>query len=221
MTVQLPLSEEMCKRLQNFKNVYKRSSQLRILLNQQLINKNFFSGLISTTSSVVFLAARISSIRFFSAVQIYEFHISKIIIHHLDGLFGPNILTSSQLACQLSWQKAAPVSQRPWIQIPYGPEKIFSALISTSSSVVFLAARISYIRFFTAVQIYESYISKIITLKTCFETGAQPHTAKSSFAKSAHIFKKPLVIETHLMVDSSVSLFCWFFCNSKHTTFIL
>ena len=31
-------------------------------------------------------------------MQIYEFHISKIIIHHLDGLFGPNILTSSQLA---------------------------------------------------------------------------------------------------------------------------
>ena len=31
---------------------------------------NFFSGLISTTSSVVFLAARISYIRFFSAVHI-------------------------------------------------------------------------------------------------------------------------------------------------------
>ena len=47
----------------------------------------------------MFLAARISYIRFFTAVQIYEFHISKIIIHHLDGIFGPNILTSSQLAC--------------------------------------------------------------------------------------------------------------------------
>ena len=46
----------------------------------------------------MFLAARISYIRLFTAVQIYEFHISKIIIHHLDGLFGPNILTSSQLA---------------------------------------------------------------------------------------------------------------------------
>ena len=41
-------------------------------------------------NSVVFLAARISYIRFFTAVQIYEFHISKIIIHHLDGIFGPN-----------------------------------------------------------------------------------------------------------------------------------
>ena len=28
----------------------------------------------------------------------YDFRISTIIIHHLDGLFGPNILTSSQLA---------------------------------------------------------------------------------------------------------------------------
>ena len=46
----------------------------------------------------MFLAARISYIHLFTAVQIYEFHISKIIIHHLDGLFGPNILTSSQLA---------------------------------------------------------------------------------------------------------------------------
>ena len=59
----------------------------------------FFSGLISTTSSVVFLAARISYIRFFSAVHIYEYHIYKFIIHHSDGLFGPNILTSSRLAC--------------------------------------------------------------------------------------------------------------------------
>ena len=35
----------------------------------------------------------------FTAMQKYEFHISIIIIHHLDGLFGPNISTSSQFAC--------------------------------------------------------------------------------------------------------------------------
>ena len=35
---------------------------------------------ISTTSSVVFIAARISYIRFFTAVHIYDFHISTIII---------------------------------------------------------------------------------------------------------------------------------------------
>ena len=57
-----------------------------------------FQVLLPTTSSVVFSAARISYIRLFTAVQIYEFHISKINIHHFDGLFGPNILTSSQLA---------------------------------------------------------------------------------------------------------------------------
>ena len=53
--------------------------------------------------SVVFLAARISQFHLFTAMQIYEFHISKIIIHYLDGLFEPNTLTSSQLACWLSW----------------------------------------------------------------------------------------------------------------------
>ena len=85
----------------------------------------FFSGLISTTSSVVFIAARISYIRFFTAVHIYDFHISTIIIHHLDGLFGPNIMTSSQLVCQLSWQSSASVLQRSWVQIPYRPEFFF------------------------------------------------------------------------------------------------
>ena len=32
-----------------------------------------------------------------------------------------------------------------WVQIPYGPE-FFPGIISTTSSVVFIAARISYIR---------------------------------------------------------------------------
>ena len=103
----------------------------------------FFSGLISTTSSVVFMAARISYILFFTAVHIYDFHISTIIIHHLDGLFGPNIMTSSQLVCQLSWQSSASVLQRSWVQIPYRPEFFFSGLISTTSSVVFIAAKYS------------------------------------------------------------------------------
>ena len=35
----------------------------------------------------------------FTAVHIYYFHISTIVIHHLDGSFGPNLMTSSQLAC--------------------------------------------------------------------------------------------------------------------------
>ena len=41
---------------------------------------NFFQVLISTTISVVFLVARISYIRFFTEVHIYDFHTSTIII---------------------------------------------------------------------------------------------------------------------------------------------
>ena len=44
------------------------------------------------------------------------------------------------------------------VQIPYGPE-FFPGLISIiTSSVVFIAARISYIRFFTAVHIYMIFV---------------------------------------------------------------
>ena len=28
-------------------------------------------------------------------MHIYDFHISTIIVHHLDGLFGPNLWTQS------------------------------------------------------------------------------------------------------------------------------
>ena len=51
----------------------------------------FFRSYFQLLVSVVFLAARMSYMRFFTAVQMYEFHISKIIIHHLDGIFGPNM----------------------------------------------------------------------------------------------------------------------------------
>ena len=78
------------------------------------------------------LAARISYFRFFTTVQIYEFHISKIIIRHFDGIFGPNIMISSQLACSFSWKSAAPVSHRSWVQIPYRPEFFFQVLLSTT-----------------------------------------------------------------------------------------
>ena len=59
----------------------------------------FFRSYFQLLVSVVLLVARISQIRFFTAVQIYEFRISKIIIHHLDNIFRPNISTSSLLAC--------------------------------------------------------------------------------------------------------------------------
>ena len=44
------------------------------------------------------------------------------------------------------------------VEIPYEPE-FFSGLISTTTSVVFIAARIPYIRFFTAMHVYDFYIS--------------------------------------------------------------
>ena len=53
------------------------------------------------------------------------------------------------------------ISQRSWVEIPYVPD-FFPGLISTTSSVVFIAASISYIRFFTAVHIYDFHISTII-----------------------------------------------------------
>ena len=59
----------------------------------------FFSGFISTTSSVVFVAIRIAHISFLLAVHIYDFHIFPVIIYHLEGLFRSSIMTSSQLAC--------------------------------------------------------------------------------------------------------------------------
>ena len=54
-------------------------------------------------------------------------------------------------------RSAAPVSQRSWVQDPYGPD-FFSGLISTTSSIVFIAARIFYICFFTAVHKWFSYV---------------------------------------------------------------
>ena len=53
------------------------------------------------------------------------------------------------------------ISQRSWVQILYGHE-IFTVIISTTSSIVFIAARISNIRFFAAVHIYDFHISTII-----------------------------------------------------------
>ena len=60
---------------------------------------NFFPGLISTTSSVVFISARIDSMFVSStAVHRYDFHMFTAIIHHFEGLPRSNIITSSQMA---------------------------------------------------------------------------------------------------------------------------
>ena len=112
----------------------------------------FFSGLISTTSSVVFMAARISYILFFTAVHIYDFHISTIIIHHLDGLFGPNIMTSPQLACSLVGRVLHQYCRGHGFKSHMGQNFFFSGLISTTSSVVFIAAKYSYVLIYFSIK---------------------------------------------------------------------
>ena len=50
----------------------------------------------------MFITTRIASIFVSStAVHRYDFHIFTVIIHLLEGLFGSNIMASSQLACWL------------------------------------------------------------------------------------------------------------------------
>ena len=46
---------------------------------------------------------------------------SLLFIHHFTGLLVTNIITSSQLACYLSWYSTALVSQKSWVQIRYKP----------------------------------------------------------------------------------------------------
>ena len=61
---------------------------------------------------------------------------SQSFIHHFTGLFGTNIVTSSQLACQLSQQSTAPVSYRSGGHISYSHEffqAIFSLLLKQYS----------------------------------------------------------------------------------------
>ena len=57
----------------------------------------FFLGLISTTSFVVFINARIASIRLFNRSPHRWFHLFTVIIHHFENLFGTNMMTSFQL----------------------------------------------------------------------------------------------------------------------------
>ena len=82
---------------------------------------------------------------------------ATIIIHHLDGLFRVGLL--AQLVER--YIGIAEVVGSNTVRA----KKFFSGLISITSSVVFIAARISYIRFFTAVQIYDFHISTIISPK--------------------------------------------------------
>ena len=87
-----------------------------------------------------------------------HFYIFTAIFHHLEGLLGSNITITSQLASQFSWQSAASVSQRSWVQIPSGHEFLFMPYFNFSS-VVFIGARIAPIFVSsTAVHIYDFHI---------------------------------------------------------------
>ena len=88
---------------------------------------------------------------------------SQSFIHHTTGLSGINIMTSSQLACQLSCQSAALVSHRSWVQIPYKGPEFFSGLIFFTARVVFITAKIAFIfTYLSAVQICEFHIFTVI-----------------------------------------------------------
>ena len=67
---------------------------------RKIYRPEFFSGLLFTTTQVVFITAKIAFIfTSLTAVQIYDSIYSQLLIHHFMGLFGTNTVTSSQLAC--------------------------------------------------------------------------------------------------------------------------
>ena len=76
-------------------------------------------------------------------MHIYDFHISTV------GLLAQLVERCTGIACA-----------KVMVQIPFGPERNFFFL--TTSSVVFIAARIAYIRLFTAVHIYDFHMFTII-----------------------------------------------------------
>ena len=92
---------------------------------------NFFQALFLLLTKQCSLPRRsLSNSRLYPQFKYISFIYSQPFIHHFTGLFGTNIITSSQLACQLSWQSAAPASHRSWVQIPYRPQFFFQALFS-------------------------------------------------------------------------------------------
>ena len=90
-------------------------------------------------------------------------------IHHFTGLFRTNIITSSQLAYQLSSQSTAPVLQRSWVQILCRPEFFFRpyfhcflnkkcSLLPRSLSYSFLYPKFTYMTF-THLQSFTSHFT--------------------------------------------------------------
>ena len=126
--------------------------------------------------------------------------------HNRSWLISTNILTSSQLACWLSWLSSALVSQRSGVQIPNGPE-FFSGLISTISSVVFLSARISYIRH-----------PLISCASLHFRKRAGNQSKRVKLKTGSTVFRQK---QTHVELMSETVRQFFFFFSQKTTSFVV
>ena len=121
------------------------------------MRKSWFECCLGRKVSLIMIVGLYS---LFTALRIYDFHISTIIYNRYSSL-GWFIWTqhNDQLPVGLLAQLVERRYRRGHVfTIPHVPE-FFSGLISTTSWIVFIAARISYIRFFTGVHIiWFSYI---------------------------------------------------------------
>ena len=122
---------------------------------------------------------------------------SQPFIHHFTGLFGTNIKTSSQLACQLIWQSAAPVSKRSWVQIPCRPECFFQALFSLLlKQCALLRGSLSFTSL-SAVQIYDFYIFLAV------------YSSLNGFIQNQHDDQLPVGLLAQLVEHCMVSQRSW------------
>ena len=89
----------------------------------------------------------------------------KLLVHsNIDAIL--EVMNTIELLVKIRPEKKnsghVSVSQRSWVQIPYGPE-FFPGLIFTTSSVVFIAAKIASILVSsTAVHVYDFHIFTVI-----------------------------------------------------------
>ena len=88
----------------------------------------------------------------------------KLLVHsNIDAIL--EVMNAIELLVKIRPEKNSgqvSVSQRSWVQISYGPE-FFPALIFTTSSVVFITAKIASILVSsTAVHIYDFHIFTVI-----------------------------------------------------------
>ena len=134
-------------------------SNIAEVMGSKPVQALIFSGLISTTSSVVFIAARIAYISFlhrsahiwFSYISSNYSPLGRFIWIQNCVQFPVGLLAQLVERCT---GFSEVLGSKPVQAL------IFSGLISTTSSVVFIAARIAYISFLhRSAHIWFSYIS--------------------------------------------------------------